>query len=143
MGEAGSEAGGVEHISANLLTREKAVKDAIDRGDAEIELDCFDVGPHLGLGQVCCDHWGRIYWYRMDTRKLVKLYDPTEVRTNRVDTAVVRQLNKSMDLNRNMKTAVRELQKHISGYVNAAADHNATAMGDDINRTLDEILRMS
>jgi len=134
MGEAGSEAGRVEHqhISDNLLTREKVVKDAIDRGDAEIELDCFGIGPHLGIGQVCCDHWGRIYWYRPDTRKLVKIYDPTETRTNRVDTAVVKQLNRSMDLNRNMKTAVRELQHRVAGKASL-----------DILQSLEEILRMS
>lgn len=137
MGEAGVEAGGVEHISANLLTREKVVKDAIDRGDAEIELDCFGIGPHLGIGQVCCDHWGRIYWYRPDTRKLVKLYDPTEVRTNRVDTAVVRQLNKSMDLNRNMKIAIRELR----GDPRWSGDTLLDAHG--LHIALDEILRMS
>lgn len=135
MGEAGAEAGGVEHISANLLTREKAVKDAIDRGDAEIELDCFGIGPHLGIGQVCCDQWGRIYWYRPDTRKLIKIYDPTEVRTNRVDTAVVRQLNKSMDLNRNMKAAVRELR--------ASLEKDPGPSRDDAVNMLDEILRMS
>ena|SRR6267378_227316 len=138
MGEARSEAGGVEHehISDNLLSREKAVKDAIDRGDAEIELDCFDIGPHLCISQVCCDHWGRIYWYRMDARKLVKIYDPTETRTNRVDTAVVRQLNKSMDANRNVKMALRELQKRLG-----PADGDSVLQG--VINELDEILRMS
>src|SRR6266478_1684886 len=137
MGEAGAEAGGIrmteeelaelkhdissgkgcgiEHISDNLMAREKAVKDAIDRGDAEIELDCFSIGPHLGIGQVCCYHWGRMYWHRPEMHKLVKIYDPTETRTNRVDAAVVKQLNKSMDLNRNMKTAIRALQSDLNG----------------------------
>jgi len=134
MGEAGAEAGGVEHehISDNLMARQKAVKDAIDRGDAEIELDCFGIGLHLGLGEVCCDHWGRMYWHRRDLGKLVKIYDPTDTRTNRVDTAVVKQLNKSMDLNRNMKTAIRELRSTLIGQTT-----------DQALGTLDEILRMS
>lgn len=134
MGEAGAEASGVEHISDSLMAREKAIKDAIDRGDAEIELHGFGAGPHLGIGQVCCDHWGRVYWYRPELRKLVKIYDPTETRTNRVDTAVVKQLNKSMDSNRNLKMAIRGLRAQLF------VDGPST---EAIALALDKILRMS
>lgn len=131
MGETGAEAGGVEHISESLLEREKRTKHAIDFGADEIQLYGFSLYS-LGLGAVVCDHWGRMYWHRPELRKLVKIYDPTETRTNRVDTAVVKQLNKSMDLNRNMKTALRELRRRFNPGLEA-----------EIGPEVDEILRMS
>jgi hypothetical protein len=114
-----------------LLAEERraAIKAAVDRGDAEIPLYEFVVGSHIGVGRVVCDHWGRMYWYRPELRKLVKIYDRTDTPTSRVDSAVVRQLNKSMNSNRNLKMAIRELRGQFVG-------------DDPIGLALDEILRM-
>lgn len=109
MGEAGPETS-VEHISVSLLEREKAIKDAIDRGDHEIGLYGFGVGPALGLGPAICDHWGRIYWHRPELRKLVKIYDPTLERCERVDGSLAKQLSKSMELNARIKNALRDIR---------------------------------
>jgi hypothetical protein len=121
VGETGSEAG-----IGMTEEHEADIKAAIDRGDAEIGLYDAGISPQLGLGMVVCDHWGRLYWHRPELRKLVKIYDPT----SRVDTAVVRQLNKSMTSNRNLKMAIRELRGQFVG-------------DDPIGLALDEILRMS
>ncbi|HMH95660.1 MAG TPA: hypothetical protein VK577_03655 [Bradyrhizobium sp.] len=137
MGETGTEAGGVGLMAPiSLEERLAVVKIGIDRGAEEIALYDIVPGPDIGLGAVVCDHWGRMYWHRPELRKLTKIYDPTESRTNRVDTAVVRQLNKSMNSNRNLKMAIRELRAKLT-------PANGDPALDAIGQELDEILRMS
>jgi len=108
MGEAGPEAD-IEHVSLTLLQREAAIKAAIDRGDHEIEIGAFGLRS-LGLGGVVCDHWGRMYWHQLGIDKLIKIYDPTLERCERVDGSLAKQLSRSMELNAKIKNALRDIR---------------------------------
>lgn len=62
---------------AAIKQREQSVKDAIRRGEREVETGSFGASQ-LGLSFAVCDEWGRIW--RADGTKLVLVYSPTDPR---------------------------------------------------------------